>query len=235
MLLERTALSKKHEELIQKELAALREKGMITPAMLDFLKPADTYSEKELEFAIVREIERWLLELGAVLADELEAGTRELRARPGRLEPVTCGRPRSRPLGNRSPCRSRTSITCAVVPGSPSSSPSSPSAWRSVAHGGAAPADAVQSTTRRTSNVNRPPPSRETLIVDAMGEVFRLLAASKQTVHVRALRTVACFYELAIKKWTTVPPSSAQIDAMLDLVTELHEKAAAAKGCAEKS
>ena len=75
MLFERTALSKKPDELIRKELAALRENGELTPAlvfqdpyMLDFLGLADTYSEKDLESAILREIERFLLELGAGFA-----------------------------------------------------------------------------------------------------------------------------------------------------------------------
>lgn len=75
MLFERTALSKKPEALIRKELDALHEKGEITPAlvfrdpyMLDFLGLADTYSEKDLESAILREIERFLLELGAGFA-----------------------------------------------------------------------------------------------------------------------------------------------------------------------
>jgi predicted nuclease of restriction endonuclease-like (RecB) superfamily len=75
MLYERTALSKKPEDLIRQELAALRERGEISPAlvfqdpyMLDFLDLADTYSEKDLESAILREIERFLLELGAGFA-----------------------------------------------------------------------------------------------------------------------------------------------------------------------
>lgn len=75
MLYERTALSKKPEELIRKELAALREKDELTPAlvfrdpyMLDFLGLADTYSENDLESAILREIEHFLLELGAGFA-----------------------------------------------------------------------------------------------------------------------------------------------------------------------
>lgn len=75
MLYERTALSKKPEELIRKELAALRDKDELTPAlvfrdpyMLDFLELADTYSEKDLESAILREIEQFLLELGAGFA-----------------------------------------------------------------------------------------------------------------------------------------------------------------------
>ncbi|MBK6520464.1 MAG: DUF1016 family protein [Polyangiaceae bacterium] len=75
MLYERTALSKKPSGLIRRELAALGEKGEVTPAlvfqdpyMLDFLQLADTYSEKDLESAILREIERFLLELGAGFA-----------------------------------------------------------------------------------------------------------------------------------------------------------------------
>jgi predicted nuclease of restriction endonuclease-like (RecB) superfamily len=75
MLFERTALSKKPEALIRKELSALREKGELSPAlvfrdpyMLDFLELADTYSERDLESAILREIERFLLELGAGFA-----------------------------------------------------------------------------------------------------------------------------------------------------------------------
>ena len=75
MLYERTALSKKPEQLIQKELATLRDNGELTPAlvfqdpyMLDFLELKDTYSEKDLESALLREIERFLLELGAGFA-----------------------------------------------------------------------------------------------------------------------------------------------------------------------
>lgn len=75
MLYERTSLSRKPETLIRKELAALREKGELTPSlvfrdpyMLDFLELADTYSEKDLESAILREIERFLLELGVGFA-----------------------------------------------------------------------------------------------------------------------------------------------------------------------
>jgi len=75
MLFERTALSKKPEALIRKELSSLREKGELSPAlvfrdpyMLGFLDLADTYSERDLESAILREIERFLLELGAGFA-----------------------------------------------------------------------------------------------------------------------------------------------------------------------
>ena len=75
MLYERTVLSKNPDTLIRKELAALREHDELTPALvlqdpyvLDFLDLADTYSEKDLESAILREIERFLLELGAGFA-----------------------------------------------------------------------------------------------------------------------------------------------------------------------
>ncbi|HLK61195.1 MAG TPA: PDDEXK nuclease domain-containing protein [Chthonomonadaceae bacterium] len=71
MLFERTALSKKPEELIRQELDALTEADSLTPDMvfrdpylLSFLGLLDTFSEKELSDAILREIERFLLERG---------------------------------------------------------------------------------------------------------------------------------------------------------------------------
>jgi predicted nuclease of restriction endonuclease-like (RecB) superfamily len=75
MLFERTALSRKPAELAIKELAALREEDRLTPDLvfrdpyfLDFLGLADTYSEKELEAAILRAIQHVLLELGGGFA-----------------------------------------------------------------------------------------------------------------------------------------------------------------------
>ncbi len=72
MLYERTAISKKPEELAKKELTALREEDRLTPDLvfrdpyfLDFLGLKDTYSEKDLETAILREMEGFILELGA--------------------------------------------------------------------------------------------------------------------------------------------------------------------------
>ena len=72
MLFERTALSKKPDKLIRQELAALREEDKLTPDLvfrdpyvLDFLKLKDTYSEGDIEAAILREIESFILELGA--------------------------------------------------------------------------------------------------------------------------------------------------------------------------
>ena len=71
MLYERTAISKKPDELIKQELDALRDEDRMTPDLtfrdpylLDFLGLADTYSERDLEAAILRELERFLLELG---------------------------------------------------------------------------------------------------------------------------------------------------------------------------
>jgi predicted nuclease of restriction endonuclease-like (RecB) superfamily len=75
MLFERTALSKKPTDLARKELAALREQDTLTPDLvfrdpyfLDFLGLADTYSEKDLETAILRELEQFILELGVGFA-----------------------------------------------------------------------------------------------------------------------------------------------------------------------
>lgn len=71
MLFERTALSKKPEKLAAQELAQLRDEDILTPDMvfrdpyfLDFLGLKDTWSERDLETAIVREMESFLLELG---------------------------------------------------------------------------------------------------------------------------------------------------------------------------
>ena len=70
MLYERTALSKKTDELISYEIEKLKE-GVVTPNMvlkdpyiLDFLELNDRYLEKDLEDAILRDIENFILELG---------------------------------------------------------------------------------------------------------------------------------------------------------------------------
>lgn len=72
LLFERTALSRQPEQLLATELASLRQSGQITPALLlkdpyvlDFLGLQDRYLEKDLEDAILRELEQFLLELGA--------------------------------------------------------------------------------------------------------------------------------------------------------------------------
>jgi len=75
MLYERTAISRKPAELVKKELAALRDDDRLSPDlvfrdpyMLDFLNLEDTWSEDDLEAAILRELERFLLELGVGFA-----------------------------------------------------------------------------------------------------------------------------------------------------------------------
>jgi predicted nuclease of restriction endonuclease-like (RecB) superfamily len=71
MLFERTAISKKPEETISNELKELREKGKLSPDMvfrdpyfLDFLGLKDSFSEKDLEKAILNELEKFILEIG---------------------------------------------------------------------------------------------------------------------------------------------------------------------------
>lgn len=72
MLYERTALSKQPDALIQQELTTLRSKGEIAPTLvlkdpylLDFLGLTDRFLERDLEDAILRELETFLLELGS--------------------------------------------------------------------------------------------------------------------------------------------------------------------------
>jgi len=75
MLFERSALSKKPEELITAEIQKLRNDDRVTPNLvlkdpyiLDFLELNDHYFEKDLEDAILREMEEFLLELGSGFA-----------------------------------------------------------------------------------------------------------------------------------------------------------------------
>ena len=72
MLFERTAISKKPEELAKLELKALKDEDKLSPDLvfrdhyvLDFLNLKDTYAEKDLESAILKEIENFLIELGS--------------------------------------------------------------------------------------------------------------------------------------------------------------------------
>lgn len=71
MLFERTALSKKPEMLVRTELAKLRDEDRLTPDLvfrdpyfLDFLGLTGAYQEKDLEAAILRELEAFILEIG---------------------------------------------------------------------------------------------------------------------------------------------------------------------------
>lgn len=72
MLYERTTLSKRPEETVKADLEALRFEGRLSadlllkdPYLLDFLGLRDRFLERDLEDAILRELERFLLELGA--------------------------------------------------------------------------------------------------------------------------------------------------------------------------
>lgn len=72
MLFERTALSRKPEDTIRHDLEQLRQTQQPSPDILlkdpyilDFLNLNDRYLEKDLEDAILRDIEQFLLELGA--------------------------------------------------------------------------------------------------------------------------------------------------------------------------
>jgi predicted nuclease of restriction endonuclease-like (RecB) superfamily len=71
LLYERTAISKKSQETISKELKQLKDGEPLStdlvfrdPYVLDFLGLKDTYSEKDLETAILNELQRFITELG---------------------------------------------------------------------------------------------------------------------------------------------------------------------------
>ncbi|MDY0300458.1 MAG: PDDEXK nuclease domain-containing protein [Trichlorobacter sp.] len=68
----RTVIAKQPEEIIKQEIDHMREGGQITadlvfrdPYILDFLGLPGDYSEADLESAILREMEQFLLELGS--------------------------------------------------------------------------------------------------------------------------------------------------------------------------
>jgi predicted nuclease of restriction endonuclease-like (RecB) superfamily len=72
MLYERTAISRRPGPQVRKELAAVRDQDRVSPDLvfrdpylLDFLGLKDAYSEKDLEAAILRDLEHFLLELGS--------------------------------------------------------------------------------------------------------------------------------------------------------------------------
>lgn len=71
MLFERTALSKKPRKLAEIEIKALKNEDYMTPDIafrdpyfLDFLGLKDTFDEKDLESAIIKELEHFLVEIG---------------------------------------------------------------------------------------------------------------------------------------------------------------------------
>jgi len=75
LLYERTAISKKPEDTIRQDLDLLRDQGQLSPDLtfrdpyvLDFLGLSDSYSEKDLESAILAELQRFIIELGSDFA-----------------------------------------------------------------------------------------------------------------------------------------------------------------------
>lgn len=75
LLYERTAISRRPAALAKAELDGLRDEDRMTPDLvfrdpyvLDFLGLANTFSERDLETAILRELESFLLELGTDFA-----------------------------------------------------------------------------------------------------------------------------------------------------------------------
>lgn len=75
MLFERSGLSRKPDKLIEIELKELHDEDKLTPDLvfrdpyfLDFLGLKDVYAEKDLEAAILREMESFILELGVGFA-----------------------------------------------------------------------------------------------------------------------------------------------------------------------
>ena len=75
MLYERTALAKQPEEVIRRDLELLRNERKMSPDIafhdpyfLDFLGLEDDFSEKDLESAIVSELQKFITEMGNDLA-----------------------------------------------------------------------------------------------------------------------------------------------------------------------
>ncbi|MBL7791005.1 MAG: DUF1016 family protein [Saprospiraceae bacterium] len=75
MLYERTAISKKPEQTIQQDIERLKNEQKLNPDLvfrdpyfLDFLGLRDAYSEKDLETAIIVELQRFITELGSDFA-----------------------------------------------------------------------------------------------------------------------------------------------------------------------
>ncbi|MEI8192397.1 MAG: PDDEXK nuclease domain-containing protein, partial [Flavobacteriia bacterium] len=75
MLYERTSISKMPEQTIKNEIQALESNKELTnnlvfrdPYLLEFLGLQDTYSEKDLESAILVELQKFIIELGSDFA-----------------------------------------------------------------------------------------------------------------------------------------------------------------------
>jgi predicted nuclease of restriction endonuclease-like (RecB) superfamily len=75
MLYERTSISRQPEQTIKADLALLKGEGKPTPELvsrdpnfLDFLGLRDTFSENDLESAILTELQRFIIDLGTDFA-----------------------------------------------------------------------------------------------------------------------------------------------------------------------
>jgi len=75
LLFERTAISKKPEDTIRQDIDLLRNQGQLSPELtfrdpyvLDFLGLSGSYSERDLESAIIGEMQRFIVELGSDFA-----------------------------------------------------------------------------------------------------------------------------------------------------------------------
>ena len=99
MFFERTALSRKPEEVIKQELANLRKGRTLTPDLvfrdpyfLDFLGLKDSYAEKDLEAAISREMERLAqsTSIPGPRSTLASPGWRPVRSSPARARVGSC-------------------------------------------------------------------------------------------------------------------------------------------------
>ncbi len=75
LMFERTAIAKKPEEVVKREIEGLRREDKMTPDLvfrdpyvLDFLGLGAAYNEQDVEVAILRELEQFLTELGTDFA-----------------------------------------------------------------------------------------------------------------------------------------------------------------------
>ena len=75
MLFERTAISKKPDETIKGDLRQLKNEAKLSPDLifrdpyfLNFLGLSDNYSEKDLESAILAELQQFIIEIGSDFA-----------------------------------------------------------------------------------------------------------------------------------------------------------------------
>ncbi|MBU1097062.1 MAG: DUF1016 family protein [Bacteroidetes bacterium] len=75
MIFERTAISRKPKKTVEQEIGKLKKENAITPDLvfrdpyfLDFLGLRNTFSEKDLETAIIAQLQQFIVELGSDFA-----------------------------------------------------------------------------------------------------------------------------------------------------------------------